>query len=75
MVEKSLALATALTPIMGYNEAARICQNAYQEGKTIRQVVEEEGLLSRDDLDRVLNPLAMVSPGKISRTRKKSSRK
>jgi fumarate hydratase class II len=75
MVEKSLALATALTPIMGYNEAARIAKRAYEEGKTIRQVVEEEGLLSHDDLHRVLNPLAMVSPGKIRKTRKRSSRK
>jgi fumarate hydratase class II len=71
MIEKSLALATALTPKIGYNEAARIARRAYEEKKTIRQVVEEEGLLSTEELGRVLDPLAMVAPTKIDKKKKK----
>ena len=48
MIEKSLALATALTPKIGYEEAARIAKKAYVQNKTIRQVVEEEGLFSTE---------------------------
>jgi fumarate hydratase class II len=71
MIEKSLALATALTPKIGYNEAARIAKRAYEERKTIRQVVEEEKILPREELERILNPLAMVAPTKIDRKKKK----
>ena len=42
MIEKSLALATALTPKVGYDEAARLSKRAYDQRKTIRQVAMEE---------------------------------
>jgi len=64
MIEKSLALATALTPRIGYDEAARIANKAYRHRKTIRQAVEEEGLLSKKELDRLLDPHSMVVPRK-----------
>ena len=73
MIEKSLALATALTPEIGYDEAARIAKRAYTERKTIRQVVEEEKIVSKDTAVRLLDPLAMVEPGKTSRKKKRSS--
>jgi fumarate hydratase class II len=59
-IEKSLALATALTPKVGYDEAARICKRAYDQKKTIRQVAEEEKLFSKEDLDRLLDPRSMT---------------
>jgi fumarate hydratase class II len=69
MIEKSLALVTALGPRIGYNEAARIAQKAYEQRKTIRQVVEAEGLLSKEELNRLLDPLSMTSPTKRSKKR------
>jgi fumarate hydratase, class II len=60
MIEKSLALATALTPKLGYDEAARISKRAYNQRKTIRQVVIEESRLSRKELDRLLDPRSMT---------------
>ena len=74
MIEKSLALATALTPEIGYNEAARIAKRAYAERKTIRQVVDEEKIISKDKAARLLDPLAMVDPARISRKKKKKPR-
>jgi fumarate hydratase class II len=64
MVDKSLALATALTPKIGYDEAARVARKAYEGRKTIRQVVEEEGLFTREELDLLLDPWSMVGPSK-----------
>ena len=62
MIERSLALATALVPRIGYNEAARIAKRAFENRKTIRQVVEEERLFSGKDLNRLLNIEAMTGP-------------
>jgi fumarate hydratase, class II len=64
MIEKSSALATALTPKIGYDEAARIARKAYAQDKTIRQVAEEEGLFSKKDLNLLLDPRSMISPTK-----------
>jgi fumarate hydratase class II len=64
MIEKSLALATALTPKIGYDEAARIAKKAYVHRKTIRQVVEEEGLFSKEGLNRLLDHQSMTAPVK-----------
>ncbi len=71
IIEKSLALATVLSPEIGYDEAARIARKAYEQGKTIRQVVEEEQLFQKEDLDRLLDPLSMVSPLKMTQKKKK----
>jgi fumarate hydratase class II len=70
MIEKSLALATALTPKIGYDEAARVAKKAYDQRKTIRQVVEEEGILSKEELNRWLDPRSMIAHGKSNKTRK-----
>jgi fumarate hydratase class II len=70
MIEKSLALATALTPKIGYDEAARVAKKAYDQRKTIRQVVEEEGILSGEELNRWLDPRSMIAPAKFNKTKK-----
>jgi fumarate hydratase class II len=70
MIERSLALATALAPKVGYDAAARIAKKAYDHRMTIRQVVEEEGLFSGKDLDRLMDLESMTAPSK--RPKKKS---
>ncbi len=60
MIDKSLALATALTPIIGYDKAAEVAKKAYQTRRKIRQVAEEEGLFSKKDIDLLLDPKSMV---------------
>jgi fumarate hydratase class II len=64
MIGKSLALVTALAPKIGYDEAARIARKAYQQDKTIRKALEEEGLFSKEELRRLLNPRSMITPTK-----------
>jgi fumarate hydratase class II len=67
MIEKSLALATALTPKIGYEEAARIAKKAYLQNKTIREVVGGEGLFSTQELNRLLDLRSMIAPAKTNK--------
>jgi fumarate hydratase class II len=70
MIEKSLALATALTPKIGYEEAAQIAKKAYVQNKTIREVVKEGGLFSTQELNRLLDPQSMTAPVKLTKKKK-----
>jgi fumarate hydratase class II len=67
MIEKSLALATALAPNIGYEESARIAKKAYVQDKTIREVAEEEGIFSKKELNRLLDPRSMIVPMKTKK--------
>jgi len=63
LIEGSLALCTALTPIIGYDAAANIAKEAFTTGKTIRQISLEHKLLPERELSRVLNPVRLTKPG------------
>jgi fumarate hydratase class II len=62
-VEQSMALATALNPSIGYDRAAKVAKQALDEGKTVREVVVEEGYLTESEADEVLDPRKMTEPG------------
>ncbi|CAB1128173.1 putative Fumarate hydratase [Candidatus Hydrogenisulfobacillus filiaventi] len=61
-VEMNTALATALNPYLGYDRAAEVAKAAYAEGKSVRQVVLERGLLPAAELDRILDPARLAGP-------------
>lgn len=61
--ETSPSLATALNPTVGYKKAAEVVKTALKEKKTIPQVVREMGLLSEDDLKKILDPKLLTEPG------------
>ncbi len=61
--ESSPALVTALNPHIGYEAAAAAVRQAAFEGRTLRQVVLERGLMGEADLDRVLDIEAMTRGG------------
>jgi fumarate hydratase class II len=61
--ESTAALATALAPAIGYDKAAEVAKRSLREEVTLRQVVLEEGLLSEEELDRLLDFRAMTEPG------------
>ena len=50
-IEKSLALATGLVPKIGYDKAAAVSKKAYESGKTVRDVILEENILSEKEFD------------------------
>jgi len=59
----SPAIATALNPYIGYEEAAKVVKAAAAQGKDLRTVVLERGLMTADEVDRVLDPEAMTRGG------------
>ena len=65
--EKSVGLATILNPFIGYEKAAVIAKEAVITGKTIREIVLEKGILSKKEIDKIFNPMAMTRPGIIKR--------
>jgi len=60
LAESSLMLATALTPLLGYDQATQIAKRAFAENKTIREVAEEQKILDANRLATLLNPARMV---------------
>lgn len=62
LVEESLALVTPLALEIGYDRAARIAHRAYEQKKTILQVVVEEGILTEAEAREVLDPATMLTP-------------
>ncbi len=64
IAERNPGIALALNPYIGFDKAAKVVQEALATGKTIREVVLERGLLSKEILDEVLNIYAMTEPGK-----------
>ncbi len=63
MVERGLAICTALAPVIGYDAAANLAKEAAKTGKTIREVAREQTKLSEEELDQILNPAKMTEPG------------
>ena len=59
----SPSLATALNPYIGYEQAAKVVKTALAEGKDLRTVVLEMGLLSEQEVDSALDVLAMTKGG------------
>jgi aspartate ammonia-lyase len=59
-VEHSIGIVTALVPAIGYEKATAIAKEALESGRGAYEIVLERKLLSRDDLDRLLNPDAMT---------------
>jgi fumarate hydratase, class II len=61
-LERSLALATALVPVLGYDRAAAIAKQAYQSGRTVRAVALEATDLAPERLAQLLDPAAQTRP-------------
>jgi fumarate hydratase class II len=61
----SLMLVTALNPVIGYDNAARIAKHAHKTGGTLREAAIELGLLTGEQFDEAIKPEDMVGPLKI----------
>jgi aspartate ammonia-lyase len=63
LLDRTTAVATALSPILGYARTAEVAKQAAATGRTIREVVLESGLLKASQLDVILSPERMIRPG------------
>ncbi|MDI2125010.1 aspartate ammonia-lyase [Yinghuangia seranimata] len=55
-VDRSIGTVTALNPFIGYTAATRVAAEALATGRSVRELVLEHGLLTEDQLDRLLSP-------------------
>jgi aspartate ammonia-lyase len=63
LLDRSTAVATALSPYIGYAKTAEIAKAAVATGRSVRDLVLERGLMTAAQLDRVLSAEAMTRPG------------
>ncbi|MEO8683196.1 MAG: aspartate ammonia-lyase, partial [Vicinamibacterales bacterium] len=63
LLGRSTAVATALSPYLGYAVTADVAKSAVSSGRTIRDIVLERGLMPAEKLDKVLSVEAMTRPG------------
>jgi len=62
-VEQSIGLVTAISPILGYENATVVAQKALADGTSVRQVVLELGLMSESEFNEILGNIdALVRP-------------
>jgi len=61
-VENSLMLVTALSPVIGYDEASKIAHKALDEDTTLKQAALATGWIDEPTFDRVVDPKKMVRP-------------
>jgi fumarate hydratase, class II len=61
-LNSSLMLVTALTPHIGYDNAASIAKHAHQHRKTLREAAVELGHLTHEEFDRLIKPQRMTRP-------------
>ncbi len=59
-IEWSLALVTPLATRLGYDKAAELAHQAFEEKRTIRDVLESSGLLPADEIASLLDPRSMI---------------
>jgi aspartate ammonia-lyase len=67
LLDRSTAVATALSPYLGYAVTAEVAKTAVATGRAIRDVVLERGLMDPARLDEILSPAAMTEPGVAGR--------
>jgi aspartate ammonia-lyase len=60
LLDRSTAVATALSPRIGYAATAEIAKEAVQTGKSIRQIARDRGVLTDEQLDQLLAPERMT---------------
>jgi fumarate hydratase, class II len=59
-LENSLMLVTALNPVIGYDNAAKVAKKAHKENKTLKEAALELGLLTAEKFDEVVRPEKMI---------------
>ena len=59
-VQRSVGIVTALVPVIGYEACTAVAKEALQSGRGVYELVLERGLLTREALDRALDPAGMV---------------
>ena len=65
-VRNSIGIVTALNPYIGYDHSTSIAKKALETGRSVYDLVLEEGILTQEDLDTILDPKNMIRPVKLN---------
>lgn len=67
-VENSVGIITAICPYVGYQKAAEIAKEAIKTGESVRKLIIEKGLLTKEQMDEIMDPVHMTEPGISGKT-------
>lgn len=59
---RSLGIVTVLNPIIGYSKAAEVVKESMRTGKSVKEIILGQGLLSEGQLNQILSPVSMTEP-------------
>jgi len=62
-LDRSVGIVTALLPHVGYENVSMIAKEAYETGRSVRELIVEKGMMSKEDVEYVLSPKEMTKPG------------
>ena len=66
MVKNSIGIVTALNPIIGYKKSTKVAKEAHATGRSVYDIVIEQGILSKEELDKALDPKEMLQSHKFT---------
>ena len=66
MVKNSIGIVTALNPIIGYKKSSKVAKEAHATGRSVYDIVIEQGILSKEELDKALDPKEMLQSHKFT---------
>ena len=55
-IERTVGIVTALNPVVGYEKATELAKEAYSSGKGILEVIREQGVLTEEQIEDILDP-------------------
>jgi aspartate ammonia-lyase len=65
LVRNSIGIVTALNPVIGYENSSSIAKEALETGKSVYDLTLERGLLSEEELKKILSPENMIEPHRL----------
>jgi len=66
MVKNSIGIVTALNPIIGYKKSTKVAKEAHATGRSVYDIVIEQGIMSKEELDKALDPKEMLQSHKFT---------
>jgi len=70
-METTVGIVTALNPIVGYDKATELANEAYKSGKGILEVVREKNILTEQQIKDLLDPIKLTNLDKNQYRKKK----
>jgi aspartate ammonia-lyase len=72
MCDQSVGIVTALAPYLGYEQSAKVAEEALATGQPVKDIVARKGLLTLNELEVILAPEEMTQPGIAGRNKLRS---